>query len=148
MNNGERVFIMKITVNEKEYTLKFGYKATVKSGIIKKLANAENGKDNEDGFESIEGILLVLPELLAVGLQVHHSAEFGYNLDTNDGYNEAVDKAYDLIDTWLENKDNSFIGLYNAIENELLNDSFLSSLFQQAVAEEQNSTKKSTTKKK
>ena len=137
---------MKITVNEKEYTIKFGYKATVKSGIIKKLAQAESNKDNEDGFESVEGVLLVLPELLVVGLQVHHSDEFGYNLDSNEGYSEQVDKAFDLIDKWLENKENSFIDLYNGIENELLNDSFLSSLFQKAIAEEQKTTKKTTKK--
>ena len=138
---------MKITFNDKEYTIKFGYKATVKSGIIKKLAQAENEKDNEDGFDSIEGILLILPELLVVGLQVHHADEFGYNLDTNDGYTEQVDKAFDLIDKWLENKDNSFVDLYSGLENELVGDSFLSSLFQRAKAEEQKSTKKGATKK-
>lgn len=140
---------MKITFEEKEYTIKFGYKATVKSGIIKKLAKAESDKDNEDGFESIEGMLLVLPELLVVGLQVHHSDKFGYNIDTNEGYQEKVDKAFDVLDKWLENKDNSFIDLYNQLEQELIDDSFLSSLFQRAIAEEQKATKqkKSTTKK-
>lgn len=138
---------MKITFNEKEYTIKFGYKATVKSGIIKKLAQAENDKDNEDGFESIEGLLLILPEMLVVGLQVHHSDEFGYNIDTNEGYQEKVDKAFDVLDKWLENKDNSFIDLYNQLEQELIGDSFLSSLFQRAIAEEQKATKKTTTKK-
>lgn len=138
---------MKITFENKEYTIKFGYKATVKSGIIKKLAKAESDKDNEDGFESIEGILLILPELLVVGLQVHHSDEFGYNIDTNEGYDEKVDKAYDLLDKWFENKENSLIDIFNDIENELLNDSFLSSLFQSAKAEEQKKAKKTTTKK-
>lgn len=137
---------MKITFNEKEYTIKFGYKATVKSGIIKKLAQAENDKDNEDGFESIEGLLLILPEMLVVGLQVHHSDEFGYNIDTNEGYQEKVDKAFDVLDKWLENKDNSFIDLYNQLEQELIGDSFLSSLFQRAIAEEQKTTKKTTKK--
>ena len=137
---------MKFTVNDKEYTIKFGYKATVKSGIIKKLAQAESDKENEDGFESVEGILLILPELLVVGLQVHHSDEFGYNIDTNEGYDEKVDKAFDLLDTWFDNKENSLINLYNDIENELLNDSFLSSLFQKAVAEEQKTTKKTSKK--
>lgn len=137
---------MKFTVNDKEYTIKFGYKATVKSGIIKKLAQAESDKENEDGFESVEGILLILPELLVVGLQVHHSDEFGYNIDTNEGYDEKVDKAFDLLDTWFDNKENSLINLYNGIENELLNDSFLSSLFQKAVAEEQKTTKKTSKK--
>lgn len=140
---------MKITFEDKEYTIKFGYKATVKSGIIKKLAKAESEKENEDGFESIEGLLLVLPEMLVVGLQVHHSDEFGYNIDTNEGYQEKVDKAFDVLDKWLENKDNSFIDLYNQLEQELIGDSFLSSLFQRAVAEEQKTTKqKNTTSKK
>jgi len=138
---------MKITFEDKEYTIKFGYKATVKSGIIKKLAQAENDKENEDGFESIEGILLILPELLVIGLQVNHSDEFGYDIDTNEGYQEKVDKAYDLLDRWFENKEHSLIDIFNGIENELLNDSFLSSLFQSAKAEEQKKTKKTTTKK-
>jgi hypothetical protein len=79
-------------------------------------------------------------------LQVHHSDEFGYNIDTNEGYDEKVDKAFDLLDTWFDNKENSLINLYNDIENELLNDSFLSSLFQKAVAEEQKTTKKTSKK--
>lgn len=138
---------MKITFEDKEYTIKFGYKATVKSGIIKKIAQAENEKESEDGFESIEGLLLILPELLVVGLQVHHSDEFGYNIDTNEGYQEKVDKAFDVLDKWLDNKDNSFFDLYNQLEEELIGDSFLSSLFQSAKAEEQKKTKKTTTKK-
>lgn len=142
---------MKITFNEKEYSIKFGYKATVKSGIIKKLAKAENEKDNAEGFESIESLLVILPELLVVGLQVHHADEFGYNLDNNEGYNEKVDKAFDVLDKWLEDKEHSFIDLYNELEQELINDSFLSSLFQRAIAEEQKAEetkqKKATTKK-
>jgi hypothetical protein len=137
---------MKITLNEKEYSIKFGYKATVKSGIIKKLAKVEIEGENADGFESIEGRLLILPELLVVGTQVHHSDEFGYNIDTNEGYQDQVDKAFDMLEKWLENKENSFIELFNSFENELLNDSFLSSLFQSAQAEEQKTTKKTTKK--
>ena len=102
---------MKITFNEKEYTIKFGYKATVKSGIIKKLAQAESDKETQDGFESVEGILLLIPELLVVGLQVHHSDEFGYNIDTNEGYQEKVDKAFGLLDRWFDNKENSLTDL-------------------------------------
>ena len=36
---------MKITFDGKEYSIKFGYKATVKSGIIKKIAKAESDKE-------------------------------------------------------------------------------------------------------
>lgn len=134
---------MKITFNEKEYTIKFGYKATVKSGIIKKIAKSES---IEDEFDALENTLTMIPELLVVGLQVYHSDEFGYNLDTNEGFDEQVGKCYALLDEWLENKDNNFLALYRAIESELLNDSFLSSLFQR---EEQKATKtaKATTKK-
>lgn len=141
---------MKITFNEKEYSIKFGYKATVKSGIIKKIAKAESDKDHEDGFESVEGILLVLPELLVVGLQVHHADEFGYNIDTNEGYDDKVNKAFDFIDKWAENKENDIFALYSNLEQELVDDSFLSSLFQRAIAEEQKAEetkqKKSTKK--
>lgn len=134
---------MKITINEKEYSIKFGYKATVKSGIIKKMAQAEA---EEDGLESIEKILLVIPEMLVVGLQVHHADEFGYNLDTNEGYDEKVDKAFDLIEKWLENKDNNVLDLYGELNNELVGDSFLSSLFQREKAEEQKKNAKTTKK--
>lgn len=138
---------MKITFDGKEYSIKFGYKATVKSGIIKKIAKAESDKENQDGFESVEGILLLIPELLVVGLQVHHSDEFGYNIDTNEGYQEKVDKTFGLLDKWFDDKENTLTNLYNGLENELLNDSFLSSLFQSAKAEEQKTTKKTTGKK-
>lgn len=133
---------MKITVNEKEYTIKFGYKATVKSGIIKKMAQSDNG----DELDSLENTLLLIPEMLTVGLQVHHSDEFGYNLDTNEGYDNVVDKAYDLIEKYLEDANNSLFGLYQALESELVSDSFLSSLFQSAKAEGQKAQKKATKK--
>ena len=58
---------MKITLNGKEYTIKFGYKAVVESKIIQKLVTLETGNTTE--LEAIDKILIFLPEFLLVGLQ-------------------------------------------------------------------------------
>uniref|UniRef100_UPI00403850BC hypothetical protein n=1 Tax=Roseburia inulinivorans TaxID=360807 RepID=UPI00403850BC len=65
----------KLKFGEKELQIKFGYEATVKSGIIKKVAKLDQMED----IEAVDEILLFLPELILVGAQKFHKEELGYN---------------------------------------------------------------------
>jgi hypothetical protein len=135
---------MKITVNGKEYTIKFGYKATIKSKILGKLALLDHiGED----MESINKALETYSEIVLVGLQKFHSDEFGYDLDTDEGKTEKLDKAYDFIENYLESEEGDIRTLYAGLEQELINNSFLSKMFQQEQAKAQKTAKKATATK-
>ena len=66
----------KIKLGEKELNIKFGYEATLKSGIIAKIVQLDQ---IEDGVESVNAVLMLLPELILVGVQKFHEKEFGYD---------------------------------------------------------------------
>lgn len=113
---------------EKELKIKFGYKATLKSRIITRMIKAETVKD--DNMKKVEDLLLLIPEIILVGLQKFHKDEFGYNYDTNEGKENALDKVFDMMDEYLDADENSILELYNELNGEMLQESFLRSVFQ------------------
>lgn len=130
--------MLKLNIGDKELKIKFGYKPTLKERVISKMAkfNKETKKDDESGadLERIEDLLMYLPEVLLVGLQVYHE-EYRYDYDSGNGKQEQLDKIFDLIDEYATN-DGDLIELYNQFNEEMQNDSFLSSLFRRAEAAE------------
>ena len=125
---------MKIALNGKEYTIKFGYKAVVESKIIQKLVTLETGNTTE--LEAIDKILGFLPEFLLVGLQKFHGDEFGFDFDDKEAKEKQLAKMYDLLDDYLdpENEEGGDImSLYNDLSAELEKNSFLSKLLEQEV---------------
>ena len=122
---------MKITLNGKEYTIKFGYEATVKNKILKKVADLETSADN---LEALDKMLILAPELLLVGLQKFHSDTFGFDFDDKEAKEKQLAKMYDLLDDYLdpENEEGGDImSLYNDLSAELEKNSFLSKLLEQ-----------------
>lgn len=122
---------MKLKIGEKEYSIKFAYKPTLKERIISKFvkfADLSNG-NKEAYFEKIEDLLLFLPEAVLVGLQVHHP-EFKYNCDTGEGKEEQLDKAFSLVEEYMDSDGADVMEFFNQIQEALLEDSFLRSLFQ------------------
>ena len=120
---------MKLKIGNKELNIKFGYKPTLKERVISnvvKMGNV-NGEEGLD-MEKVEDLLLYLPELLLVGLQVHHQ-EYRYNYDTGEGKEEQLNKTFALIEEYMENEDADFMYLFNALQEALVEDSFLASLF-------------------
>ena len=95
----------KIKFGDKEYQIQFGYIATAKSGIIGKLIKSENALDGDNIEDSIGDFLLLIPELVLVGLQKFHRDEFGYNYDTGEGREEALEKAGDLVDSYFDSEE-------------------------------------------
>lgn len=145
--------MMTLNIGNKELKIKFGYKATIQSKIISKMIKKENElgsgtKDDYEALEKVEDILLLIPEILLVGLQKFHGDEFGYDLITGEGKQEKLDKVFDLMDEYVESGNVNFIELYQKLEEEMVNESFLSSVFQQEKAKESAKTKtKKTTEK-
>ena len=121
---------MQIKIDGKDYKIKFGYKPTLKEHVISKIVKF-SGMSDENGevdMEKLEELLLYLPEILLVGLQVHHE-DFRYDYDTKDGKEEQLDKVFDLIDKYTENSDSSVMDLFNGLQEALLEDSFLANMF-------------------
>lgn len=121
--------MMKLKIGEKELKIKFGYKPTLKERLISKIvkiSNVNNGEEVE--LDKIEDLLLYLPEIILVGLQVHHE-EYRYDYDTQKGKQEQLDKVFDLIDAYAAEEGADLMKLFNDLQEELTKDSFLASLF-------------------
>lgn len=121
---------MKLKIGEKEYSIKFAYKPTLKERIISKFvkySHAVNG-GNEMDLEGLEDMLLFLPEALLVGLQVHHE-EFRYDCETGGGKKEKLDKAFAIVEKYMDSEEADIMGFFSQLEEALTQDSFLRSLF-------------------
>jgi hypothetical protein len=130
----------KLKFGEKELQIKFGYEATVKSGIIKKVAKLDQMED----IEAVDEILLFLPELILVGAQKFHKEELGYNPDNEGEKEQQLGKVYAMLDDYFDGEDADVQALYNALLAELLENGFLSKLLK---AEQKEAEKKTPRKK-
>ena len=136
----------KIKFGDKEYQIQFGYIATAKSGIIGKLIKSENALDGDNIEDSIGDFLLLIPELVLVGLQKFHRDEFGYNYDTGEGREEALEKAGDLVDSYFDSEDADIKKLMADLRGELMDNSFLSKMFQEEQENQEKEQKQAQTK--
>nr|DAP20652.1 MAG TPA: tail assembly chaperone protein [Caudoviricetes sp.]DAP20666.1 MAG TPA: tail assembly chaperone protein [Caudoviricetes sp.] len=130
----------KLKFGEKELQIKFGYEATVKSGIIKKVAELDQITD----IEAIDKILLFLPELILVGAQKFHKEEFGYDSENEGEKEQQLGKVYAMLDDYFDEEDSDVEELYQLLLAELLENGFLSKLLK---AEQEEAEKKTPRKK-
>ena len=121
---------MKMNIAGKEVNIKFGYKPTLKERIISKVVRMSNitGEDGETDMEKVEDLLLFLPELLLVGMQVHHK-DFRYDYDTKEGKQKQLEKTTDLVEKYMESEDADIMEFFGKFQDALMEDSFLASLF-------------------
>ena len=114
----------------KEINIKFGYKPTLKERIISKVVRMSNitDEDGETDMEKVEDLLLFLPELLLVGMQVHHK-DFRYDYDTKEGKQKQLEKSTDLVEKYMESEDADIMEFFGKFQDALMEDSFLASLF-------------------
>lgn len=131
--------MLTIKVNDKEYTIKFGYEPTLKSRLLSRVAKmtVNTKQDAEENLEQIENMLLFVPEMVLVGLQKFHSDEFGYNLDTNDGYEEAKNKAFSLVGDYVDTGDVDITDFFTELQEELTDNGFLKKMFEKEVEKAQ-----------
>lgn len=131
--------MLKIKVNDREYTIKFGYEPTLKSRLLSRVAKmtVNMKQDAEENLEQIENMLLFVPEMVLIGLQKFHSDEFGYNLDTNDGYEEAKNKVFSLVGDYVDTGDVDITDFFTELEEELTSNGFLKKMFEKEVEKAQ-----------
>ncbi len=131
--------MLTIKVNDKKYTIKFGYEPTLKSRLLSRVAKmtVNMKQDAEENLEQIENMLLFVPEMVLVGLQKFHSDEFGYNLDTNDGYEEAKNKAFSLVGDYVDTGDVDITDFFTELQEELTANGFLKKMFEKEVEKAQ-----------
>lgn len=122
---------MKLKIGENEYSIKFAYKPTLKEHIISKFVKCASvvNTDGETDLEKVEDLLLFLPEAVLVGLQTHHE-EYRYDYDTKEGKDKQLDKAFALVEEYMDSEDADAMDFFNQLQEALLQDSFLRSLFQ------------------
>ena len=123
---------MKLNIGKKELNIKFGYKPTLKERVISKVVRMGNvqKEDGSTNLEKVEDLLLYLPELLLVGMQVHHE-DYRYDYDTKEGKEKQLEKAFALIEEYMDGEDADVMELFNKLNDALTEDSFLASLFRQ-----------------
>lgn len=120
---------MKVKLGNSEYSIKFGFKPTLKSHLIKDVSDSVSEQDGS--LESVEKLLLeTLPKMLLVGLQVSHKDEFGYDYDTNEKYDEQFNKVLNLLSEKIDDGEIDCIELFNELENELESNSFLAKMME------------------
>lgn len=123
---------MKLNIGNKELNIKFGYKPTLKTRLLSKLIEFENvgNRNIAKTSEVLEDLLLFIPEFLLVGLQVNHE-EYRYDYDTGKGKDEQLDKVFLLVEEYLENEDSDIMSLFQKLEEEMFENSFLKKMFQE-----------------
>lgn len=120
---------MKVKLGNSEYSIKFGFKPTLKSHLIKDVS--ESVSEQDGSLESVEKLLLeTLPKMLLVGLQVNHKDDFGYDYDTNEKYDEQFNKVLNLLSEKIDDGEIDCIELFNELENELESNSFLAKMME------------------
>lgn len=124
--------MLKLNIGSKELKVKFSYEATLKTRLLSKLAknNSQPDKEETDDFERMEDMLLFLPEFLLIGLQKYHKDEYGFDYESGAGKEEQIEKSFALIDEYCDIDGCDVMTLYKDLQEEMLNDGFLASLFQ------------------
>lgn len=115
---------MILNVGKKKYTIKYGYKAVAKSGIIKRSLEIEHIADGDDYAEMIETMLGIVADMVLAGLQKTESA-LSVDYDNKDDVKEKTEKVYDLLDDYLAGDDAlSVPELYQVLMTELFDAGF------------------------
>lgn len=136
--------MMTLKIGEKELKIKFGFEATLKTRLLSRMANLE--KEKREGVESMEDLMLFLPDVFLVGLQKFHSDEYGFNYETKEGKEEQIEKMFPLIEDYLDaNEEEDAITLYSKMTEEMLQNGFLKSQFQKELEKAEKTEKKGKT---
>jgi hypothetical protein len=118
----------KIKLGEKELNIKFGYEATLKSGIIAKIVQLDQ---IEDGVKTVNAVLMLLPELILVGVQKFHEKEFGYDPNNEEQKEKQMKKVFSMLDDYFDQEDADGNMLYESLLTEMLANGFLSKMLNQ-----------------
>ena len=133
---------MILNVGKKKYTIKFGYKAVAKSGIIKKSMAISTVMDENDYGEMIETMVTVVADMVLAGLQKTDSS-FSVNYDDPDDVRDKTEKVYDLLDDYMMQDDAlSIPDLFQTIMEEMYSAGFFGKMSEkmEQIAQEVDAT--------
>lgn len=131
--------MLNLKLGKAQLSIRFGYEATVRSKILKKLA--EMTVNNGDSFETATVMMELVPEMILVGAQKFHSKDYGYDYKTEAGKEEAMSKIYSLLDDYFEEEDADFTTLLESLQSELMENGFLAKLFKKEVENQEKNKK-------
>lgn len=136
---------MKVKLGGKEYTIQFATRPSLKSHILQDIMKTQDMED----ISSMEDILLeTLPKTLLVGLQMHHNDEFGYDYETNEGYDEKLEKVSDILYDAIDTNEINCMDLFADMQKEMMTNGFLAQMMESLErAQEQEQKKKKTPSK-
>ena len=122
-----------LVIGGTEYKIKFGYEATARCGVIDNVTELEDLMEKGENMknEDLTTLLALVPKILVAGLQKFHKDEFGYNYETGEGKDAALNKTFELVDDYFdENKDTDIIDLFNLLTEEMVQNGFLAQMLQ------------------
>ena len=121
---------MKLNIAGKEINFLFVYKPTLKERIVSKVVELSKSTDESGNMDmkKLEDLMLFLPEMLLVGMQVHHE-DYRYNYDTGEGKEEQLEKAFKLVEKHMKSEDADIMALFGKLQEALMQDSFLAGLY-------------------
>lgn len=125
--------MLKLKVNDSEYTLKFGYRVMAKTGLLKDVINMRNFFGTDDEENRTDEIIERMPELIELntklvlaGLQKYHD-DFRVDYDDSNSVKEGLEKAIDFMDDYMDEPDAiPVMDLFAEMVNELVDNGFLS----------------------
>ena len=125
-----------IKIGNKKYKLQYGYAVIARGKVLshamklQEMFNGE-GKEDVDFFSQMSEIMDSLGEMLLAALQKNHRDEFGYNVRTGNGHDEAIEKVFDLLDRYFDTDDADTMELFGTLFDELESNGFLRHLAQE-----------------
>lgn len=133
--------MLHLKLGKAQLSIRFGYEATVRSKILKRLAELTVNQGN-DSFETATIMMELVPEMILVGAQKYHSKDYGYDYKTEEGKEESLSKIYSLLDDYFEEEDADFTELLESLQKELMENGFLAKLFKKEVENQEKKAKK------
>ena len=139
---------MQLKVNDKEYTVTYGFRAMYESEFIKEMFNTVgkiNSNDEDKEFEMLAVLAPRTTNMLLVGLQEEHADEF-----------KTFEDVYTLLKQYFKENENNtditMLGLYTKLMNMMEEDGFLAQIGlvekKQAKTPQDHKKKTTTTSKK
>lgn len=139
--------MLNLKLGKAQLSIRFGYEATVRSKLLKKMAAMAVEREGEETFDRMDAMMEIVPEMILVGAQKFHSKEFGYDYKTEAGKEEAMSKIYALLDDYFEEEDADFSDLMESLQAELMENGFLAKMFKKEVKDQEEAAKKEKAEK-
>lgn len=139
--------MLNLKLGKAQLSIRFGYEATVRSKLLKKMAAMSVEREGEETFDRMDAMMEIVPEMILVGAQKFHSKDYGYDYKTEAGKEEAMSKIYALLDDYFEEEDADFSDLMESLQAELMENGFLAKMFKKEVKDQEEAAKKEKAEK-